>query len=147
MVVASANPNIAIDFGGSDGQGRDVLALVCLLEDEELLSLVTILRDDPARARLEAKLGFPLQLELVAELFAVVIFLSDGLLQVKTDYQQPSADKMVRFLIISQQLPMELQMLLCHRVFDSNQDNITSIQAETGFKQLADSYLITKAAS
>lgn len=47
--------------------------------------------------------------------------------------------KAIRYFNIVSQLPMELQMLLCHRVFASADNNITTSEAELGFRRLASS--------
>jgi len=33
-------------------------------------------------------------------------------------------------------LPMELQMILCHRIIDSNRDTIVVVDSEASFKNL-----------
>jgi len=48
--------------------------------------------------------------DMAAEMFALVVFVSDGLLQVN-DTTTPAA----RFFSIAAQLPLELQMVLCFR--------------------------------
>jgi len=51
--------------------------------------------------------------EAAAEVFAQAVFVSDGLLQInETTTPSPAA----RFFSIAAQLPLELQMVLCHRV-------------------------------
>ena len=81
---------------------------------------------------LRVELGLPGS--LASELFAVVVFLCDDLLKIKQDEAHTTAG---RFFAIATTLPMELQMLLCHRVMRSNKQNILSKDSELSFKQLA----------
>ena len=43
----------------------------------------------------------------------------------------------VRFFAIASELPIELQMMLCHRVFDSKEQSILRQDSEAAFKSLA----------
>jgi len=72
--------------------------------------------------------------ELAAEVFALVVFVSDGLLQVKdTKITTPAA----RFFSIATQLPLELQVVLCYRVVGSDREIIPGNDSEVAFKSLA----------
>jgi hypothetical protein len=92
-----------------------------------------------AAFRASMQLGKP---ESIASLFlAPVIFLSDGLLQLKKEREEGTDEKkMTRFLSIARVLPMELQMTLCHRVVDSRGVNIPASVSEVAFQQLAQIY-------
>jgi len=69
-----------------------------------------------------------------AEMFALVVFVSDGLLQVKdTTISAPGA----RFFSIDAQLPLELQMVLCCRVAGSAKEIIPGKSNEEAFVALA----------
>jgi len=72
----------------------------------------------------------------ISALFALVIFLSDGLLSL-----QPSSSsetlQAIRFFQIARALPLELQMLLCNRVWRSPKDLILTATSEPAFKKLA----------
>ena len=61
--------------------------------------------------------------DLAAEMFALVVFVSDGLLQV-TQGNQPTSTLAARFFTIATQLPLDLQMVLCHRVVGSGKEII-----------------------
>jgi len=55
------------------------------------------------------------------EVFALVVFVSDGLLQIKdTTTPSPAA----RFFLIARRLPLELQMVLCYRQVESAKEII-----------------------
>jgi len=74
--------------------------------------------------------------DLAAEMFALVVFVSDGLLQIKdTTTPSPAA----RFFIIATKLPLELQMVLCYRLMESMKEIITGKESEVAFKELATS--------
>ena len=66
-------------------------------------------------------------------MFALVVFVSDGLLKTKDTTPSPAA----RFFYITTQLPLELQMVLCFRVVGSAKEIITGKESELAFKELA----------
>ena len=86
---------------------------------------------DETRHAIRTELGFTD--ELAAEVFAVVVFVSDGLLQVNDTTPSPAA----RYFSIATQLPLELQMVLCHRVVGSAKELIQGKESEVAFKYLA----------
>ena len=72
--------------------------------------------------------------ELAAEMFALVVFVSGGLLQIKdTTTPSPAA----RFFYVASQLPLELQMVLCYRLVGSTKEIIPGKESEVVFKELA----------
>ena len=71
--------------------------------------------------------------EGAAEMFALVVFVSDGLLQIKDTTPSPAA----RFFSIVVQLPLELQMVLCYRLVGSGKEIISGKESEVAFKELA----------
>ena len=75
--------------------------------------------------------------EAAAEMFAIVVFVSDGLLQINDTTPSPAA----RFFSIVTQLPLELQMVLCYRVVGSVKEIIPGRDSEVAFKSLAE-YLL-----
>lgn len=46
----------------------------------------------------------------------------------------------IRFFKVVTQLPMELQMLVCHRAFGSSEQNISASRSEDGFRRMAALY-------
>jgi len=72
--------------------------------------------------------------ELAAEMFALVVFVSDGLLQVT---QRGQVTPAARFFAIANQLPLELQMALCYGVVGSAKGVIQGRDSEVAFKSLA----------
>ena len=120
------------DLGDLDKEGNGFTALDAarMRGCSEVASLLERFRDDPAHIRHE------LRVKLAAELFALNIFFCDGLLQLKpVPSSNPAAA--VRFLTITKRLPMELQMILCHRAVGSAKDSILSKDSEEAFKSLA----------
>jgi len=80
--------------------------------------------------------------ELAAEVFALIVFLCDDLLQLKPAATSNPAtttttSAAVRFFNIATNLPMELQMILCHRVVGSMKQNILHNNSEAAFHSLA----------
>jgi len=71
--------------------------------------------------------------EAAAKMFALVVFVSDELLQVKDTTTSP-AD---RFFNIARRLPLELQMVLCHRLVGSDKEINPGKEIEVAFKFLA----------
>jgi len=71
-----------------------------------------------------------------------MVFLSDNLLRVKpATVSSPEANSpsiaAARFFRVTLELPLELQMVLCHRMFGSTKDVIRSKDSEGAFKRLA----------
>ena len=92
---------------------------------------------NPAQTRHEVRVELAMLGELAAEVFALVIFLCDDLLQPKL---VPTPDVMgtdaAHFFFIAKRFPMELQMILCHRAVGSAKDGILSKDSEAAFKSL-----------
>ena len=71
---------------------------------------------------------------LAAEMFALVVFVSDGLMQINdTTTPSPAA----RFFSVAAQLPLELQMVLCFHQVGSGKEIIPGKEREVAFKELA----------
>jgi hypothetical protein len=68
-------------------------------------------------------------------MFALLVFFSDGFLQLPK--VQSSDESIVRFFTISSRLPLDLQMLVCNRMFGSAKDVILSRDSEAGFRWVA----------
>ena len=101
------------------------IEVVCLLER-------FIANPEETHHKVRVKLG--VLDELAAEVFALTVFLCDGLLQLQpTD----SGAAMIRFYSIASKLPMELQMILCHHAVGSMKQNILRKDSEIAFKSLA----------
>ena len=130
------------------------LASVSTLDDQEymprqiawrsqrhdVVELLDKFAANPTLTRHEIRLGLQIPEALAAEIFAQVVFLCDNLLRVVPAEGKQSvqaSEGAVRFFAMALQLPMELQMVLCHRVSGSMRENITTHDAEIAFTHLA----------
>jgi len=89
-------------------------------------------------------------------LYALIIFLCDGLLKIKTEgHSEQDGGDTLRFYCIAERLPIELQMALCNRVQETMKDedpehngkplgnNIKLKDSEPAFQHLAQLYQFT----
>ena len=130
---------------------------------KKIIDLMVNFRTRPQQVRCELRLELGLAERFTTDLFALVVFTSDGLLQIRpnnnsvvvsnnkttddgqtinssdhkhiTDCAGDAASR--RFFAISQQLPIELQMILCWYANGLLKTNITSQSAEISFRRLA----------
>ena len=100
----------------------------------EVVTLLKRFKSDAAQTRhaIRVELGFID--ELAAEMFAMVVLVSDELLQVN-DATTPSPA--ARFFSVAAQLPLELQMVLCYRLVGSTKEIIPGTERELAFQELA----------
>jgi len=75
----------------------------------------------------------------ISDTFALLVFLCDGLLTLK-----PETSDAARFFQAARRLPLELQMVLCNRMFGSRKDIVLIRNSEPAFKRVARQFL-TKA--
>jgi len=99
-----------------------------------VVTLLERFKNDASKTRSEVKLDLGLVDELAAEVFAMVVFVSDGLLHIRDTASSPPA---ARFFSIAAQLPLELQMVLCFRQVGSDKEIIPGKESEVAFKELA----------
>jgi len=93
------------------------------------------------------KFGFPEA--QVAGIFALIVFVCDGLLQLKLALtsSHPEADAATRFFAMARRLPMELQMILSHLVIGSTKQNILHEESEAAFQTLVRILLLSQSYS
>jgi len=126
-------------------------------KNDELVSLLKRFVANPAQTRHELRVKLGMLDALAAEVFALIVFLCDDLFRLDFStnhligvldthnyfllvrYMRKSCA--FRFFSISRRLPMELQMLLCHRVVGSMKQNILNKDSELAFKSLANDLL------
>jgi len=101
----------------------------------EAVSLLKRFIANPAQTRQEVRVKLGVLDELAAEVFALTVFLCDGFLQLKPASHPTAAA--TRFFAITVMLPMELQMVLCHRAVGSMKQTILHKDSEAAFKSLA----------
>jgi len=97
-------------------------------------TLLERFKENPVETRHRVRLELGLVDELAAEMFALVVFVSDGLLQIRDTASSPPA---ARFFSIARRLPLELQMVLCYHVVGSDKEIIPGKDSEVAFKKLA----------
>jgi len=105
-----------------------------LESDKDLMEIVNLLKRyqaDPKTVRKELQDKMGVTQWKVAELYAQVIFISDGLLKPNIRTREG------RFFALAERLPMELQMLLCNRAFALPKDSVTYKYSEPAFRHLA----------
>ena len=105
--------------------------------ETEVATLLERFKSDTARTRHAMRVELGWYDDLAAEMFALVVFVSDGLLQVNETISTPGA----RYFSIATQLPLELQMVLCHRVVGSAKELIQGKESEVAFKYLDETLL------
>jgi len=148
-----------IDLGKPGKRVPDVIGTAKRNGRTEVVSLLERFKENPRETRqaMRAEIGW--YDELAAEMFAMVVFVSDGLLQVAQGHStskpaarffsivrglpffksnpKPLDVGSQRFFRIAAQLPLELQMVLCHRLVGSIKENISGRNSEMAFKWLA----------
>lgn len=121
-----------MDLGQPGNKKTDAIGVAMETRETEVVSLLERFERNPTQTRSEVRkeLGW---FGEEAELFALIIFLSDGLLEIRENNMAGAA----RFFRMAKDLPLELQMVLCHRVVGSTGENIPGEQSELAFKELA----------
>ena len=103
------------------------------------MSLLERFTANAALTRYEIRMKLGVLDELAAQVFALIVFLCDDLLQLKPALVTTTFNPAVatRFFSIASKLPMELQMILCHRAVGSVKQSILHKDSEAAFKSLA----------
>ena len=119
----------------------DLLLRVENMQDVSVRNLWGTYLADPTLARFNTRVELGMKKAVVGQAFALVVFLSDGLLRVTPDSVEgmnPEVQiKLQRFLQIASRLPLELQMVLCHRSYESSRDFVSTEISELAFRSLA----------
>jgi hypothetical protein len=120
---------------GTPGDGRTDAIASSRRGPPWIRDLLLRFRDDPAGTRREVRVGLGLYDDMAAEVFAPVVFVSDGILRLPQN--SISGAKTLRFFRIMVQLPLELQMLISYRAVGSARILIPLKAREEGFRYLA----------
>jgi len=131
-----------MDLGEPGDQGTDVIWVakrppgIGVNHQEKKAKLAILLErfkenTDETKHAVRVELGW--YDNVAAEVFALVVFVSDGLLQTKDTTTSPTA----RFFNIARRLPLELQMVLCFRLVGSCKEIVLGNDSEVAFKSLA----------
>jgi len=123
-----------IDLGTPGDYYTDAIGRAKKNGRTEVISLLERFKSDAAKTRHAVRLELGLLDELAPEVFALVVFVSDGLLQISDTATTSLA---ARFFNIAAQLPLELQMVLCFRQVRSAKETIPGKDSEVAFKELA----------
>jgi len=152
-----AHPSINVNLKNDDGEtpfplvvgvtkkgkwrskGCTALEIARKNQCSEVVSVLERFTANPALTRHEVRVKLGLLDALASEIFALAVFLCDDFLQLRA---APLASAITtsaatRLFVIAQKLPMELQMILCHRALGSMKQNILHKDSETAFKDLA----------
>jgi len=116
-----------------------------IARDKRRLQVVTLLerfKVNPTRARHEVQVKLGMLAELAAEIYALAVFLCDGLLRLRSGFR--ASNPTVRFLTIAKRLPMKLQMILCNRAMCLAKDSMLPKDSEAALKSLARSLLLSR---
>ena len=124
-----------MDLGTPGNFGTDVIGAAMENDRTEVVTLLEKFKSDAVKTRSEVRLEIGWYNE-AAEMFAMVVFVSDGLLKTKATGVKARA-KRTRFFNIASQLPLELQMVLCYRVVQSAKEIIPGKESEVAFQELA----------
>jgi len=116
-----------------DVDRTDAIGIAYMYSQPEVATLLERFKDNRVETRHTLRVELGWYDEMAAEMFALVVFVSDGLLQIK-DTPSPAA----RYFSIASQLPLELQMVLCHRVVGKTKEIIYGKDSEAAFKELAE---------
>ena len=94
---------------------------------------------DPVATRQHLRELPELRAFFISDLFALVVFLCADLLTMSAEgsASSPTPHNAARnFFMIARRLPMELQMMLCNRVFGAGKDIVLTKHSEPAFKKL-----------
>ena len=123
------NNKTAAEIARLQGNGLSIAALLDSFDADP----------DATRQQLRELPG--LRDSFISDLFALVVFLCDDLLAVGTESSVSSSSssplrKAARFFRMTQHLPMELQMMMCNRVFGAGKNSVLTKHSEPAFKKL-----------
>ena len=122
-----------MDLGIPGDVRTDAIGAANRYGETEVETLLERFKSDPSQTKHATRVEIGWYDEAAAEIFALVVFVSDGLLQINDTTPSPAA----RVFSIAAQLPLELQMVLCYRVANSPKEIIPGKESEEAFKELA----------
>jgi len=124
-----------MDLGEPGNYYTDAIGAAKKKDKTEVVALLERFKSDATQTRHAMRVELGVLDELAAELFALVVFVSDGLLQINDMNSTPAP----KFFRLTSQLPLELQMVLCYRLVGSSKEIISGKDSEVAFKFLAKS--------
>ena len=123
-----------MDLGKPGELRSDAIGIAKKGGKTEVVALLERFKSYPAHTRHAMRVELGWYDEAAAEMFALVVFVSDGLLQIN---DSTTTTPPARFFSIAARLPLELQMVLCFRQVGSPKEIIPGRESEAAFKELA----------
>jgi hypothetical protein len=148
LMIASGQDLGDLNQKGSYGNNEDYTALEVARKNNniEIESLLVKFMANPELIRHQVQVKLGLSDAIAAEIFALTIFLCDGLLKLNTTpITSAAVVNATPFFEITSKLPMEVQMIMCSRAVGSMKQNILRKDSEPAFKSLARTLLLPKA--
>jgi len=121
-----------MDFGTPGDYYTDAIEAAKDYGKTEVITLLEDFKKNPEKTMHQVRMELDLFDEAAAGVFALLVFVSDGLLQINDTTPSPAA----RYFNIAAQLPLELQMVLCFRQVRSGKEIIQGRESEVAFKDL-----------
>ena len=115
-----------------DVDKTDAIGIAKKNVEREIVTLLESFMENAEETRHQVRVEIDWYDEAAAEMFALVVFQCDGLLQIKETALTPAA----RFFNIARSLPLELQMVACYRAVGSARVPIPNRSTEDAFKGL-----------
>jgi len=122
-----------MDLGVRDEEDTDAISIALQRGHKECQSLLEKFEEDPRKTRYLVRIELGCFVEAAREMYALVVFVSDGLLRIKDN----NSTIVARFFQMTCLLPLELQMVMCLRLVGSSKTLIKSEHSEFAFKDLA----------
>jgi len=126
------------------GKDHTALAIARMFKMTEVVTVLErFIIINPAQTRHEVRVKLGVLDELAAEVFGLVVFLCDDILYLNpasnpaATHNPAAFGAATRFFAMASKLPMELQMMVCHRAVGSMKQNILRKDSEVAFKSLA----------
>ena len=104
-----------------------------------VVELLERYRETPEKTRHQTRIETGWYDETASQVYAIVVFVSDGLLGLGLGLDDMVVIPAARFILMATKLPLELQAVLSYRVAGSGRDIIVSRKSEVAFKTLAKS--------
>ena len=122
-----------MDLGQQGDKCADAIGVAKEKRRTEVVTLLERFKENAKDTRKAMRLESSWYDDAAADMFALVVFVSDELLYVKSTPTAPEA----RFFDITRRLPLDLQMMLCFRLVGSGKEIISGKDSEVAFKSLA----------
>ena len=140
MLMIASGREIDLDKKGKyDGKEYTAIEIARERGNTPVVSLLERFAENPAQTRREIRASLSLDKEDAAQVFATVVFLCDGLLQMKLQNggESTKEQRARQFFSIATRLPLDLQFPLSNFSQDVASDSIHHSLRERGFKDAA----------